>query len=73
MALPHPQGGDVLVTKRTATVEHDVSVLPGRPYESSLCYANALAAAKGLAEQIHVDAWFTEDHTHFLRIASFRT
>jgi hypothetical protein len=32
----------------------------------------AVATACELARRDHVDAWLTEDHTHYLKIASHR-
>lgn len=65
----HPQDGDVLVSKLSARVEHYVHIVPAHP--RLLCPNEASAIADGvqLARQRHVDAWITQDHRHFLKIA----
>jgi hypothetical protein len=68
-----PQAGDVLVSKATATVEHVVSIVSGHSEDVALpTHEAAVAAARELAKKGHVDAWLTEDHTHYLKIASHR-
>jgi hypothetical protein len=67
-----PQTGDVLVSNVTATLEHDISIVPNDPHLSCATHNIAVAAARELAEKLGVDAWLTEDHTHFLRLATYR-
>lgn len=67
-----PQAGDILVSNPTATVEHEVSIVPAPPYVMCPNHDSAVAKARELARDRHVDAWLTEDHTHFLKIASYR-
>ena len=66
-----PQPGDVLVANLSATTEYDVSIVPGPMF---LCGTHQVATAKAcdLAHQLRVDAWLTEDRTHFMRLASHR-
>lgn len=67
-----PQDGDVLVSHPTATVEHDICIVPRSPHITCPSHDSAVAEGRELAEQLRVDAWLTEDHSHFLRIAAFR-
>ena len=67
-----PKHGDVLVSNPTATVEHDVSIVPGQPEIVCPNHSTALARGDELARERRVDLWLTEDHTHFIRIACYR-
>jgi hypothetical protein len=67
-----PQEGDVLVSKPTATVEHEICVVPRPPQVTCANHERALAQGCQLAKQLKVDAWLTEDHCHFLRIGTYR-
>jgi hypothetical protein len=69
--MPLPQPGDVLVANLAATTEYDVSVVPG-PLVLCGTHRVATAKARDLALELRVDAWLTEDRTHFLRLASHR-
>jgi len=68
-----PLDGDVLVSKDSARVEHEVSAVPETT--ASVCpnHDAAVRQAHELAKQRRVDAWLTEDHIHFVKIASHRT
>jgi len=68
---PIPETGDVVISNPSATVDYDISVVP---QQSCLSARRDVAVAKGqeLAEQLGVDLWLTQDHTHFLRLASYR-
>lgn len=68
----NPKYGDVLVSNPTATVEHDVSIVPGQSEIICPNHATALARGDELARERGVDLWLTEDHTHFMRIATYR-
>ena len=67
-----PQVGDVLASNTTATVDYVLSIVPLQG--SAVCpnHDAAVAEACVLASERRVDAWLTEDHIHFLRIASYR-
>lgn len=67
-----PGQGDVLVSNPTATIEHEISIVPEQPHIVCPTHDTAVAKACELAEALQVDAWLTEDHTHFMRIASCR-
>jgi hypothetical protein len=66
-----PRTGDVVVSNPSATVDYDVIVMPRH---AVLCARHDVAVAKGreLAERLGVDLWLTQDHTHFLKLASYR-
>jgi 1,4-alpha-glucan branching enzyme len=72
MRLGLPQNGDVVVSHPTATIEHSICVVPRRPHMTCATHDQAVVSGRKLAETLHVDAWLTEDHCHFLLIASFR-
>jgi hypothetical protein len=72
MQISLPQGGDVVVSHPTATLEHTISVVPERPQLRCATHNQAIASGRELAKRLQVDAWLTEDHCHFLLIASFR-
>jgi hypothetical protein len=68
-----PAPGDVLISNPTATVEHCVSIVPDA--EPLLCanHDGAVARAHEIGRDRHVDVWLTEDHTHFLKLGSYRS
>jgi hypothetical protein len=68
-----PQNGDVLVSKDLARVEHEVSIVPETTASVCRNHDVAVKQAQELAHKRGVDAWLTEDHIHFVRIASHRT
>ena len=67
-----PLDGDVLVSHPSATVAHEVSIVPAAPDVVYINYKFAIARAHELARDRQVDAWVTADHTHFMKIAAFR-
>jgi hypothetical protein len=67
---PHPD--DVLVSRLTARTDHEVSAGPTLEKLVFPNHDSAVAKAHELARQGQVDLWLTEDHTHFLRLASYR-
>jgi hypothetical protein len=67
-----PQRGDVLVSNRTATLEHDLSIVPEKPDLILPNHDSAVALAREMARDRSVDAWLTEDQTHFMKIATYR-
>jgi hypothetical protein len=68
-----PQIGDVVVSKRSAEIEHAIGIVPQPPDVVCPTHDRAVARAQSLAESLCVDAWLTIDHIHFLRLASHRT
>jgi hypothetical protein len=72
MEPERPRDGDVLVSNPTATVEHEIGIVPRPPHVTCRNHDRAVAEGRRMAEELEVDAWLTEDHCHFLRIASYR-
>jgi hypothetical protein len=72
MEPQYPQAGDVLVSKPTETVEHEICVVPGPPHVTCANHDRAVAEGRQLAQRLKVDAWLTEDHCHFLAIGRYR-
>lgn len=67
----HPRPGDVVVSRKSALTEHDVSIV-AHPARAAGRRDDAIAIGCELAEQLRVDAWVTEDHTHFIRLSPHR-
>ena len=67
-----PTFGDVLVSKLNARVEYQVEFLPGQPGPVCRSEVSAIAEGARLARERQVDAWQTQDHTHYLKIACHR-
>lgn len=67
-----PRTDDVLVSKVSATVAHEVKILPASSGTMCPTHDAAVAQARELGRSRCVDVWLTEDHIHFLKIASFR-
>jgi hypothetical protein len=65
--------GDVLVSRRTARADvYETSVVPAVARITDNSYENAVHSGRELARTLVVDAWFTCDHTHVVRIAHHR-
>lgn len=64
--------GDVLVSRISACVEHEVSVVPGPAEVVCPNHDAAVRMGREMAQQRHVDAWLTADHLHLLKIGSYR-
>jgi len=67
-----PKTDDVLVSRREANVEHEVTIVPEPSGDVYPNHESAVARAREMATQRHVDAWLTEDHTHFVPITRSR-
>lgn len=72
MATPSPKPGDVLVSKRFATASYELSTVAGPPQLLISDRAAAIERAAEVAAGLQVDAWYTEDHTHFSPLARHR-
>jgi len=72
MDIQRPRDGDVLVSNPTATVEHHICIVPRPPHITCANHDRAVTRGRELAEQLDVDAWLTEDNTHFMRIGTYR-
>lgn len=69
-----PQEGDVLVSRPTARADNfAISVVPARTHAVAGRYGEAIASIRQFARQHAVDAWYTCDHIHFLRVARHRS
>lgn len=71
---PVPRPGDVLASGRSARADiHGISVVPAEAHTTVARYSDAIAQVRALAQRRHVDAWYTSDHTHYVRVARHRT
>ena len=69
---PGPEPGDLLVSRATATREFLVTIVPTPDVVLRGIANSAVTTGLDLAQQLGVDLWLTEDHIHFLRLATFR-
>jgi hypothetical protein len=68
-----PQTGDVLASRPTARADvYAISILPAASHVTATRHAEALDKVRVLARELNVDGWFTCNHTHYARVASFR-
>jgi hypothetical protein len=68
-----PQTGDVLASARSARADiYAISIVPAAAHLSATRHAEALEKVRELARGLDVDGWFTCNHTHYARVASFR-
>jgi hypothetical protein len=68
-----PREGDVIASRRTARADlYAISIVPLTAHTMTRRYTEAVQAVRALARGLHVDGWFTCDHTHFTRIVAFR-
>ena len=68
-----PSPGDVVISERSARADvFDISVLPAGSEELASRYGEALARGRELARRLRVDAWYTCDQTHYVRVARYR-
>ena len=72
MEPDRPNDGDVLVSNPTATIEHEICIVPRSPHITCANHDRAVSAGRALAQELKVDAWLTEDYRHYLRIATYR-
>ena len=70
---PRLQRGDVLVSRPTARADvYETSVVPAAAHITDNSYEKAKNSGRQLARELMVDAWFTCDHTHAVRLAHHR-
>jgi hypothetical protein len=68
-----PKSGDVLVSKPTARADlYETSVIPAAAHITNVSYEDGENSGRQLARELAVDAWFTCDHTHVVRVAHHR-
>jgi hypothetical protein len=71
---PGPKLGDVLCSRPVARADiHAIRVLPADARIIAIRDEDAMKRAGDLARELAADGWYTCDHTHFVRIASYRT
>ena len=71
---PGPQAGDILASERSARADvFTVSIVPTGGDVSVTRYSAAIARVQELARTRRVDGWYTCDHTHYARVASYRS
>jgi hypothetical protein len=68
-----PQAGDILVAERSARADRfSISTIPTDSDIVATRYSEAIERVKELARRRRVDGWYTCDHTHYARVASYR-
>ena len=69
-----PQKGDILASRPTARADNfAISVIPAGTHAVAGRYDEAITSIRTFARQRAVDAWYTCDHIHFLRVAHHRS
>ena len=69
-----PQCGDILVSERTARADvFAISIVPMDGDITVTRYSAAIERVRELARARRVDGWYTCDHTHYARVASYRS
>ena len=68
-----PQAGDILVSERSARADvFAISIIPSDSDITLTRYSAAIERVRELARARQVDGWYTSDHTHYARVASYR-
>jgi hypothetical protein len=69
-----PQAGDILASERSARADvFAISIIPTDSDVTVRRYSAAIERVQELARTRRVDAWYTSDHTHYARVASYRS
>jgi hypothetical protein len=69
-----PQAGDILASERSARADvFAISIIPTDSDVTVTRYSAAIELVQELARTRRVDGWFTSDHTHYARVASYRS
>jgi hypothetical protein len=69
-----PQAGDILASERSARADvFAISIIPTDSNVTVTRYSAAIELVQELARTRRVDGWFTSDHTHYARVASYRS
>ena len=69
-----PQQGDILASRPTARADcFAISMIPAPAHAVATRYDEAIASIREFAQQHGVDAWYTCNHIHLLRIAQHRS
>ena len=68
-----PQAGDALASARTAGGDvYTISIAPAAAHLRATRHSEAIEKVRELARGLEFDGWFTCNHTHHARVASFR-
>ena len=68
-----PQAGDILVAERSARAHmFSISTIPSDKDIVATRYSEAIERVQELTRRRRVDEWYTCDHTHYARVASYR-
>ena len=71
---PAPQAGDILASERTARADvFAISIIPTASDITVTRYSAAIERVQELARARRVDGWYTCDHTHYARVATYRS
>lgn len=69
-----PQAGDILASERSARADvFSISIIATDSDITVRRYLEAIERVRELARIRRVDGWYTSDHTHYARIASYRS
>ena len=69
-----PQAGDILASERSARADvYTVSIVPTCSEVTVRRYSATIERVQALARTRQVDGWFTGDHTHYARVATYRS
>ena len=69
-----PQAGDIVASERSARADvFAISIIPTDSDVTVTRYSAAIERVQELARTRRVDGWFTSDHTHYARVASYRS
>ena len=69
-----PQAGDILASERSARADvFSISIIATDSDITVRRYSEAIERVRELARIRRVDGWYTSDHTHYARIANYRS
>jgi hypothetical protein len=69
-----PQAGDILACERRARADvFSINIIPTDSDVIVTRYSEAIERVQELARTRRVDGWYTCDHTHYARIARYRS
>jgi hypothetical protein len=69
-----PQAGDILACERSARADvFSINIVPTDSDVIVTRYSEAIERVQELARTRRVDGWYTCNHTHYARIASYRS
>ena len=69
-----PQAGDILASERSARADvYTVSIVASDQEVTVRRYSAVIELVETLARERRVDGWFTNDQTHYARVAHHRS